>query len=247
VTRRRIRVLGDPRFDSVVHRVSAVSATDPLLRFGRGAPTMVAGSTWPADETILLRAFGRLHQDRPDARLILVPHEPSSNHLERVERTARSAGLPPPVRLSAAERPSTLLLVDRVGVLAALYGAGTMAFVGGGFGRTGLHSVLEPAAWALPVSFGPHWRNSRDATLLLEVGAAVALPQGRREASVGALHKQWESWIVDEGSRRAQGKRARAVVEQGMGASDRSAEMLAGLISARHPRKSPREGRSDRP
>jgi 3-deoxy-D-manno-octulosonic-acid transferase len=244
VAAERIRVLGDPRFDSVADRVRAVRSDEPLLRFGLGAPTMVAGSTWPADEAVLLRAFARLYRGRPDARLILVPHEPTPDHLINLERTATAAGLPSPVRLSAAESPASLLLVDRVGVLAALYGAGTMAYVGGGFGKAGLHSVLEPAAWSIPVAFGPRWHNSRDAALLLDAGAATAIRRKDQGGAAATLQKQWESWIGEEGSRQAQGRRAGQVVERGLGASERSARMLNELISRRPPRRSPLEVRS---
>jgi 3-deoxy-D-manno-octulosonic-acid transferase len=111
--------------------------------------------------------------------------------------------------------------------------------VGGGFGRAGLHSVLEPAAWSLPVAFGPRWRNSRDAALLLDAGAATALGAYSTERAAAALLRRWESWLADESSRRAQGQRAREVVEQGLGASARSGVMLAELISVRRPRTSP--------
>ena len=242
----RIRVLGDPRFDSVAQRVRAVAADDPLLRWGRGAPTMVAGSTWPADEAVLLRAFGRLLRRRADARLILVPHEPTAEHLARLERSAASAGLPLPVRLSTAEQPATLLLVDRVGVLATLYGGGAMAYVGGGFGRAGLHSVLEPAAWSLPVIFGPRWRNSRDAGLLLETGAATALGRYSVKAAAAGLARQWENWMADDRGRQTRGRLARDVVERGLGASGRSAAMIAELISTRSLRTSPPGERSSR-
>jgi len=240
----RIRVLGDPRFDSIVARVRAVAPDDPLLRFGRGAPTLVAGSTWPADEEVLVETFARIHVHRPDARLLLVPHEPTATRLERIEARARRAGLPAPVRLSRAETPVPLLLVDRVGVLASLYGAGTMAYVGGGFGRAGLHSVLEPAAWGIPVAFGPRWRDSRDALVLLEAGAAEALLQLGTGEAAEALRDHWESWMVDEPRRAAQGRRGREVVAQGLGAAERSARLLDDLISSRPLRRSPTEGRS---
>jgi 3-deoxy-D-manno-octulosonic-acid transferase len=242
----RIRVLGDPRFDSVADRVRAVSPDDSLLRLGRGAPTMVAGSTWPADEAVILRAFAGLRRrHRPDARLILVPHEPTPDHLARLEHGIGAEGLPAPIRLSAAESPATILLVDRVGVLATLYGAGTMAYVGGGFGAAGLHSVLEPAAWSLPVTFGPRWRNSRDAGLLLLAGAATALPRSPTRAAT-ALRQQWDRWLSDDVSREAQGRLGREVVDRGLGAAERSAKMLAELISTRRLRKSPPGARSAR-
>jgi 3-deoxy-D-manno-octulosonic-acid transferase len=134
-----------------------------------------------------------------------------------------------------------------MGLLATLYGSGTMAYVGGGFGAAGLHSVLEPAAWGIPVAFGPRWRNSRDAALLLEAGAGTALPRAWMGRARVALQQCWEEWIANEEGRRAQGQRAREVVERGLGASARSAEMLAGLISARPLRRSPRAARSAPP
>lgn len=242
----RIKVLGDPRFDSVIERVRRVEPEDPLLRLGQGAPTMVAGSTWRRDEAVLLRAFAAVHHRRPEARLILVPHEPTAPHLRRIDLRAADVGLPTPVRLSQARGPAPLLVVDRVGALAALYGAGAMAYVGGGFGTAGLHSVLEPAAWGVPVVFGPRWQNSRDAHLLLKAGAAAALPPANLRRAAAALRKQWESWMLDEAGRQAQGRKARGVVERGTGASERSAEMLADLILSRPLRKSPRGERSGR-
>jgi 3-deoxy-D-manno-octulosonic-acid transferase len=234
VERERIQVLGDPRFDSVAERVARVRPDDQLLRLGAGAPTLVAGSTWPADERVILEAFAGLLRGRTDARLLLVPHEPTPEHLSRLDETVRLFDLPAPVRLSAMEQPGPLVIVDRLGILSTLYGAGTMAYVGGGFGRAGLHSVLEPAAWEIPVAFGPAWRNSRDADLLLQAGAALALP---RSGAAEALEQQWGDWIRDEEARAAQGRRAREVVEQGLGASDRSAELLTRLISAQRPRR----------
>jgi 3-deoxy-D-manno-octulosonic-acid transferase len=192
----------------------------------------VAGSTWPADETVLLDAFARVHARHPEARLILVPHEPTPDHLAKVERETVRRGLSTPVRLSAATAPVQLLLVDRVGVLAALYGAGTMAYVGGGFGRAGLHSVLEPAAWGLPVIFGPRWRQSRDADCLLKAGAAEALPEPGARDPADVLQQRWEDWIVNESNRRIQGRRARAIVEEGLGAADRTAAWLAAATAA---------------
>jgi 3-deoxy-D-manno-octulosonic-acid transferase len=231
----RIRVLGDPRFDSVAARVAAVAPDDPLLRLGGGAPTLVAGSTWGPDEAVLLGAFARLRARHAEARLVLVPHEPTPDRLIAIDRRAAALGLPAPIRLSAGEGAGPLLSVDRVGILATLYGAGTMAYVGGGFGRAGLHSVLEPAAWGVPVAFGPRWRDSRDAALLLEAGAGAALA-GAGEAAIASLVEVWEGWLTGEERRRAQGARARAVVADGLGAARRSAEMLAGLISSRLPR-----------
>jgi 3-deoxy-D-manno-octulosonic-acid transferase len=110
-----------------------------------------------------------------------------------------------------------------------------MAYVGGGFGRAGLHSVLEPAAWGLPVGFGPRWQGSREAELLLKAGGATAVE------NTDELRRTWVGWIEDEARRAAQGRLARGIVESGLGAARRSAEMLGELISSRLPRRSPSE------
>jgi 3-deoxy-D-manno-octulosonic-acid transferase len=242
VSPERIRVMGDPRYDSVVERIAGQNEVEPLLRFGRGAPTLVAGSTWPEDEVVLLAAFARVRAAHPTARLVLVPHEPTERHLLSVERAAARLGLPVPLRLSGAEHPVPLLLVDRVGVLARLYGIGSMAYVGGGFGRAGLHSVLEPAAWGLPVSFGPRWGESRDAAALLQAGAARALT-AHGSAAVEELVGIWSGWIDGADGAAAAGMLAKSLVERGRGASVRSAELLAGLISSPRPRRSPSAAR----
>jgi 3-deoxy-D-manno-octulosonic-acid transferase len=237
----RIQILGDPRFDSVVARVKAVVPDDPLLALGGGAPTLVAGSTWAKDEAVLLRAFAGVLRQHPQARLILIPHEPTAAHLARLEQNTHSIGLPSAVRLGNASGGDAIVLGDRVGILAAVYGAGTMAYVGGGFGRAGLHSVLEPAAWGLPVVFGPRWKNSRDAALLLQAGAARALVHERVSLAAQELEELWTNWITDDGARKTQGANAREVVNAGVGASEHTADLLGLIISQRGPRRSPTE------
>jgi 3-deoxy-D-manno-octulosonic-acid transferase len=168
---------------------------------------------------------------RPDARLIIVPHEPTTVHLADVDRIAARFGLPAPVRLSAAIGPVPLLLVDETGSLARLYGGGSMAYVGGGFHGKGLHSVLEPAAWGIPCVFGPRWEESRDASLLLEAGGAEALAELGNVEAAEALHALWEDWIANEVRRAAQGRKALAVVQRGAGAADRSADLIEQLLT----------------
>jgi 3-deoxy-D-manno-octulosonic-acid transferase len=238
----RILVLGDPRFDSVMQRVQSVRRDDPLLRWGEGEATLVAGSTWPEDEAVILEAFAILQRRRLASRLMLVPHEPTAAHLMAVERAAVRAGLMRPVRLSNAVVGAPLVLVDRVGVLATLYGAGSMAYVGGGFGRAGLHSVIEPAAWGVPVVFGPRWHDSRDAEVLLQAGAAEALGELSRREAAESLARVWEGWLTNDARRLIQGRRARQVVEGGLGGARRSAELLDGLISLRLLQRSPTLG-----
>jgi 3-deoxy-D-manno-octulosonic-acid transferase len=226
----RITVTGDPRYDSVIAKVAAVRADDPLLAWGKGASTLVAGSTWEGDEAVILPAFAAVRARSPAARLILVPHEPTAAHLAQVEAAARALDLPAPVRLSAASAPVPFLLVDRVGVLMALYGGGSMAYVGGGYQRAGLHSVVEPAAWGVPILMGPGWTENRDAAALREAGGAVGLPHG--SVATAELTRHWSEWLADDAERGRRGTRARGIVDGGLGASRRSADLVAAGLRA---------------
>lgn len=226
----RIEVLGDPRFDSVLSVIDAVEPGDPALRFKAGSPVLVAGSTWPADEALLLRAFAEVRRVHPESRLILAPHEPTPRHLVGIRAGARRWALPDPVTLDEAAPDAPFVLVDRVGVLARLYGAGAMAYVGGGFGTAGLHSVLEPAGWAVPVAFGPRWQNSREAGVLLEAAAAevLDLPDPARQ-----LAAWWSRMLAERGDREQAGRAAAMVIDAGRGAAVRQAEMVERLVLAR--------------
>ncbi len=233
----RITVTGDPRYDSAAARVAAARVAAAGVAAARAdatqqspGVTLVAGSTWPADEHVLLSAFARIAPRWPAARLIIVPHEPTPAHLAAVRRGARRAGLPDPIRYDDASPEARLMVVDRTGILARLYGTGDIGYVGGGFGRAGLHSVLEPAAWGLPVLFGPRWDGSRDAGLLLDAQGARALPF-RPGRAIAVLADRWAQWLVDAEGRQGAGRRALRVVEAGLGAAERTAGMLADLLS----------------
>ena len=122
----RLRILGDTRFEQVVHRVQHAAPQNILPQAWREKEFhLVAGSTWPSDEAVLIPAFAAVQQRLPHLRMILVPHEPTEAHLQNAERLLQEHLLSS-VRLSHAHthEPAAVLLVDRIGVLAELYGAG---------------------------------------------------------------------------------------------------------------------------
>jgi 3-deoxy-D-manno-octulosonic-acid transferase len=232
--RDRIVVTGDPRVDSVL-QVADGSSRDTLLR-GTIDParTLVAGSTWPEDEAVVLGAFDLVRERHPDARLLVAPHQPTPGQLQRIDAVARELGLPEPVRFSrlpAGALPQ-IISMDRTGMLATHYGAGCMAYVGGGWGKDGIHSVLEPAAWSSPVVIGPHDRDNRDARQLATAGA---LRQLREPANPRELAAIWIDWLDQPGKARTAGRAGRAMLEAGRGAAMRSADLLQELLTARSP------------
>ena len=219
--RDRITVTGDPRVDSVLDVVDQANGTGP----GADPSTMVAGSTWSDDVTIVLGAFELVRDRHPEARLIIAPHDPTSGHLQRVAAVARELGLPEPIRFSKVVPGDSppIIVADRVGVLAKLYGRGSMAYVGGGWGNDGIHSVLEPAAWGCPVVIGPNDRGSRDAQLLDRVGALRRLHQPANPREFADI---WGGWLDQPTTASGPGKAGRAALDAERGAAARSAEIL---------------------
>jgi 3-deoxy-D-manno-octulosonic-acid transferase len=239
----RITVTGDTRHDAAAQRLDAADRAAPhlrALRAGGAAPIVLAGSTWPSDERVLLPALGRLRSKRVSFRLVIAPHEPTPKHLDALERRLRVHIGPDAavVRLSSLLETDNreplapgdlasgnqVVVVDAVGILAELYVAVSIAYVGGGFHRAGLHSVIEPAAAGAPVLFGPRHHGSRDARLLLEAGAARSVRNGSE------LEAALDAWLRNETARAAAGAAARAVVERGLGAADRSAQLVIELV-----------------
>ncbi len=221
-----LRVTGDTRYDQVWARAERVDRTAmPLAALMTPRrPTLVAGSTWPPDERIVLSAWATLRSRIPSLRLVLAPHEPTPAHLKPVEEWARAQSYRC-ARLDAPDASTAdLVLVDRLGVLGTLYAAADVAFVGGGFHGAGLHSVVEPAAFGTPVVFGPRHQSSADADLLLAAGGARVVTDDATCATIiGA-------WLADDGARRQAGARARQVVESGLGATERSVAMIEELL-----------------
>ncbi|MDB4949623.1 MAG: Three-deoxy-D-manno-octulosonic-acid transferase protein [Gemmatimonadetes bacterium] len=224
----RRTVMGDARFDQVWARAASVDDASPLLAplLNFEGLTVVAGSTWGHDEERLLPAFAAARELVGDVRLVLVPHEPTPAHLHAAEARLRALGLRH-TRLADVLDGATVqevLVVDRVGVLGELYAVADVAYVGGGYGTAGLHSVLEPAAFGTPVLFGPRHANAREAAELLAAGAAT------EAADEPALRDALLHLLSDPAARARRGAAARAYVQSGTGAAERGADVVEDLL-----------------
>jgi 3-deoxy-D-manno-octulosonic-acid transferase len=221
-----VQVTGDTRYDQVWARATATDRASSLLApLQSERPTLVAGSTWPADEAALETAWRGVRTRLPNARLIIAPHEVTAPHLAAIEAWAARDALFW-ARLGTPDAANAdVVLVDRVGVLGDLYAVADVAYVGGGFHAAGLHSVLEPAAFGAPVVHGPQFvKNGRDATLLIEAGGGRAVPDA------SALGAALVAWLGDTSARRTAGDAARALVQRGLGAAERSFTLVEGLL-----------------
>lgn len=200
---------GDTRFDQVVLRSQGTKMITHLRRHYEHAQVIVAGSTWPEDETKLLEAikdFG--------ASLIVVPHEVGAANIRRLESLLKSHG-------RTSERISSLpdefgsdkiLIVDQIGYLAELYALASVAYVGGGFGGN-VHNVLEAAVHGVPVIYGPNISKSVEASELCRAGGGVIVE------TADDLRNALRIFLSDEPARIASGDNAKNFVMRQTGAT----------------------------
>lgn len=231
-----LAVTGDAAFDLALARADDARTPDGagtelegfLPARPPGGARLVAGSTWPPDEEALL---GALDGGGPGLRWqpVLAPHRPTGRRVREMLARCRETGRPA-VRFSELARATAsgaatpdvpghaAIVVDEVGRLAELYTTADAAYVGGGFGRDGLHNPLEPAAAGIPVVFGPRFGRG-DARALVSAGGALAC----RPEELAGLFAAW----LDPAVREPIGGWARRAVEDGAGAGAATGSLLA--------------------
>lgn len=172
-----VTVTGDTRFDRVLDVRKQARELPHVEHFvygeeGKRIPTLIAGSSWPQDEEILIPYFN----EHPEMKLIIAPHEIHREHLMYIESLLKR----PSVRLSEVMQDESLLdgkdclIVDSFGLLSSIYRYGTIAYIGGGFGA-GIHNTLEAAVYGIPVIFGPKYQKFKEAKDLIKVGGGFSV------------------------------------------------------------------------
>ncbi len=221
-----VSVTGDTRVEQVILRYEAARAGETAARLrDLGGRLLILGSTWPPDEKLWLPILGDLLADVPDLRVVLTPHEPSDERLESLEGALNRSQIPHR-RLSALMAdplgeadPARIILTDSIGVLAEIYRAGHLTYVGGSF-TTGVHNTMEPAVASMPVLFGPVIHNAEEAGLLVRRGAGFVLDKPSEALAVaGGL-------LRDPARLASLGQTAREVVLDQRGATERTMAMI---------------------
>ena len=213
-------ISGDTRFDRVKSIVEQDNSLLFMQHFKQGRFCLVAGSTWPQDEDILVKY---INQASDGLKVVLVPHDIDEESCDDLLRRIRKRA----VRFTKMNLEEIheyqVLLIDKVGLLTRIYSYADTAYVGGGF-VTGLHNTLEPAVFGIPVVIGPKYKGFREATDLVELGGMFPI------ASYSEFFDIMESCRTDMEIRRSAGRICAAYVEKNTGASIRIVEGIRTLL-----------------
>jgi 3-deoxy-D-manno-octulosonic-acid transferase len=237
----RVRASGNLKYDLDLPEPTSVShwLEAEVSRTGR-TPVIVAGSVVSTEEPLALIAFGTLQGEYPNALLVLAPRKP-----ERFEAAAefihesrrkflRRSQLPIQTSANGARSDAaavipkdvTVLLLDSIGELASVYRCADGVFVGGSLVPSGGHNILEPAAFGKIPVFGPSMENfSEIASRFLSADAAVQV-ESPEDAGVA-----WIEMFRDPDRMRRMGEKARALVEDSRGATDRAIAVISGFLN----------------
>ena len=229
----RVVVTGSLKFDAVSRAGSRADAgTGDRLRaafdFARSRPVLIAASTLRGEEDPVLRAFGRVRRNAPDALLLIAPRHPERFDEARV--IAERAGHR--VRMRSDLEPgrdpgADVVILNTLGELGRLFDIASAVFVGGSLVPAGGHNLIEPAAAGRAIVVGPHMENFADVTrAFLARGAALQV----RDAI--ELEETLDGLMRDRERRRRLGDAARAIVDANRGATRRTLDVVAELLPA---------------
>ncbi|MEM9142169.1 MAG: glycosyltransferase N-terminal domain-containing protein [Bacteroidota bacterium] len=207
---KKVTLNGDTRFDRVSQILEQDNTLDFMEFFSRDRFCLVAGSTWPEDERILVA-----HINSTPQRIchVLAPHNIKREHILALKETIRKnvvlySEISPLEGLSDKE----VLIVDTIGLLTKIYRYADTAYVGGGF-STGLHNTLEPAVFGIPVLIGPKYSGFKEAEDLVEQGGIRVVETQRQ------YNEKIERFVTDAVYRQEIGQINASYVSEKVGAS----------------------------
>lgn len=205
-----VSLAGDTRFDRVQAIVQGRTVDPRFKAFTGSIPTIIAGSTWPQDEELLVRYINQT--DRP-IKWIIVPHEIHETDIIRLAREINKKCQRYTAMTNSDLPQTSVIIVDTIGILSSLYQYAEVAYIGGGFGK-GIHNTLEAATFGLPVIFGPNYQKFQEAVDLVDSKSAFP------------VHDYAEFEVIltrlldDPGLLSISGESARKLVQDNLGATE---------------------------
>lgn len=200
---------GDTRFDSVHNILAQENGLDFLEDFVKENQVLVAGSTWPIDETYLTRFLNRKQPE--NFRCIIAPH---NIHPKEVQKLKKNIHLKTALYSEGViDKDAKVFIADTIGILTKIYSYADMAYVGGGFDKEGVHNVLEPAVFSIPIVIGPIYDKFEEAKELVALkGCLVAKDEVELADHLNELNH-------NEDSRKKIGEIAGSYIKNNLGAT----------------------------
>jgi len=205
-----VKISGDTRFDRVVSILDRDNRLDFIEAFKNDTTTVVIGSSWPKDENLLVTY---INQCSNEVKFIIAPHNIKAEQIADLKAQITK----PTVLFSEKEGKSlsdyTVLIIDTIGILTKIYSYADIAYVGGGFGHPGVHNILEPATFGVPIVIGPNYSHFAEATALVNMEGCVTITNQYQ------LNDAFNNLIMNADIRHEKGHIAETFVQMNKGAT----------------------------
>ena len=200
---------GDTRFDRVAAIARQARRFPEIEQFIHGRQCIIAGSTWPPDEKLLIPYLERMPDDYC---MIIAPHDISGKHIRQIRE-----GL-------ASVQPEKVYVIDTIGMLSQLYQYARFVYIGGGFG-VNIHNIQEPVTFGCPVVFGPKHTSFKEAVDLVRLQGAFTI------SSMDELFQVFDRLVQDEAFYRKASETCKAYLESQLGATDAIMRQITSTFS----------------
>jgi 3-deoxy-D-manno-octulosonic-acid transferase len=202
-------VSGDTRFDRVVTIVERDNTLDWMSEFKNKKTTVVIGSSWPKDEELLLQF---INKSNSDCKFIFAPHNIKPEQIQEIKNNCSKKTILFSEKENQNLADFDVCIVDTVGLLTKIYSYADIAYVGGGFGNPGIHNILEPATFGIPIVIGPNYSHFAEAIQLVGLGGCISINNSEQlEAILNEL-------ILDNEVRKSNGSISATFVQNNKGA-----------------------------
>ncbi|MEY4012264.1 MAG: hypothetical protein RIT22_1388 [Bacteroidota bacterium] len=205
-------VSGDTRFDRVASILEKDNTLDFIETFKDGKTTVVAGSSWPKDEELLIDF---INSTTTDTKYIIAPHNIKPDQIQQLKNSCAKKVLLYSEKENKDLKDFDVFIIDTIGILTKIYSYADIAYVGGGFGHPGVHNILEPATFGIPILIGPNYSHFAEATDLVNLKGCIPI-KNKEELSISL-----QNIIEDKPSRIKKGAICADFVQKNKGAVER--------------------------
>ena len=167
-----VKISGDTRFDRVVSILERDNSLDFIKQFKNNTTTIVIGSSWPKDENFLVNYINKTNEM---VKFIIAPHNVRTEQIQDLKNSISKKVILFSEKENIDLSNYDVLIVDTIGILTKIYSYADIAYVGGGFGNPGVHNILEPATFGIPIIVGPNFSHFAEAVALVHQEGCVSI------------------------------------------------------------------------
>jgi 3-deoxy-D-manno-octulosonic-acid transferase len=167
-----VAVSGDTRFDRVAAILEKDNSLDFISEFKNNTLTIVVGSSWPKDESLLVDF---INSNKYNVKFIIAPHNIKAEQIEHLKNSITTKTVLFSERKEKNLADYDVFIIDTIGILTKIYSYADIAYVGGGFGNPGVHNLLEPATYGVPIVIGPNYSHFTEAIALVNLEGCISI------------------------------------------------------------------------